>query len=45
MDEDDTSVQLPPSKDNLEPMTAMEREAFADSIRDVWDQDSYSMLD
>lgn len=30
-----------PSNDNLETMSAMEREVFADSIRDEWDQDSY----
>ncbi|MBV8649761.1 hypothetical protein [Paludibacterium sp.] len=42
MDEHDADEPLlAPSKDNLDLMSAMEREAFADSIRDEWDQDSY----
>ena len=42
MDEQDFDEPLSaPSKDNLDTMSAMEREAFADSIRDEWDQDSY----
>lgn len=41
MDEQDFSEPAAPSKDNLDTMSAMEREVFADSIRDEWDQDSY----
>lgn len=36
----DESMLAPP-RDNLDTMSAMERESFADSIRDEWDQDSY----
>lgn len=36
----DEPVQAP-SKDNLDTMSSMEREAFTDAIRDEWDQDSY----
>lgn len=41
MDEEDFKEPIAPSKDNLDTMSAMEREVFADSIRDEWDQDSY----
>ena len=39
MDEKDFSPDVPVS-DNLDTMSAMDREAFADSMRDEWDQDS-----
>lgn len=41
MDEQDFNAPVTPSTDNLDTMSAMEREVFADSIRDVWDEDSY----
>ena len=41
MDEQDFDVPVTPSKDNLDTMSAMEREVFADTLRDEWDQDSY----
>lgn len=40
MDEEDFSPDVPVSKGNLDTMSAMDREAFTDSIRDEWDQDS-----
>jgi len=41
MDEQDFDSPVAPSKDNLDTMSAMEREVFADTLRDEWDQDSY----
>jgi hypothetical protein len=42
MDEqEEFSAYTAPSHDNLETMSAMERETFADSMRDEWDQDCY----
>ena len=41
MDDDELDSFTSPSSDNLETMSATEREAFADAMRDEWDQDCY----
>ena len=40
MDEEDFSPDVPAFKDNPDTMSAMDREAFANSMRDEWEQDS-----
>jgi len=38
MGDEEVNEQLPPSNDRPDTMSALEREVFADAIRDEWDQ-------